>query len=155
MSCSNRLNSMGYRDVLESVLFKIYGFDSVFVQDKASCHTSRSTLTYLDNKKVCMLADWPPQSPDANIIENLWSMLKVKLQKRCPKSQNELWEAIEQEFHSKDDSIIIGLHNSIPRRLQAILDAKGLIINLLYYCNKCLWKCLLLIICIILWHPHP
>jgi len=39
----------------------------------------------------------------------LWSMLKAKVQKRCPKSQNELWEAIEQEFHFIDDSIIIGL----------------------------------------------
>ena len=30
-------------------------------------------------------------------------MLKEKVQKRCPKSQNELWEFIEQEFHSIDD----------------------------------------------------
>jgi len=79
----------------------------------------------LDNKKVYLLADWPPQSLDANIIENLWSMLKAKVQKRCPKSQNELLEPIEQEFHSIYDSIIIDLYNSIPRRLQAILDAKG------------------------------
>jgi len=71
-----------------------------------------------------MLADWPPQSPDANIIENLCSMLKGKVQKRCPKSQNELWKAIEQEFHFIDDSII-GLYNFTQRRLQAILDAKG------------------------------
>jgi len=136
----NRLNSMIYQDVLESGLLKLNGSDSVFVQDKASSHKSRSTLTYLDNKKVYLLADWPPQSQDTNIIENLWSMLKANVQKRCAKSQNELWEAIEQEFHSIDDSIIIGLYNSIPRRLQAILDAKGeqLNINLLYYCNKCL-----------------
>ena len=52
-------------------------------------------------------------------------MLKAKIQKRCPKSQNELCEAIEQEFHSIDDSNIIGLYNSIPRRLQAIMNAKG------------------------------
>jgi len=123
--CLNRLNSIWYQDVLESGLFKLYGSDSVFVQDNTPCHKSRSTLTYLDNKKVCLLADWPSQSPDANIIENLWLMLKAKVQKWCPKSQNELWEAIEQEFHSTDDSIIIGLYNSIPRRLQAILDAKG------------------------------
>jgi len=116
---------MGYHDVLESWLFKLYGSDSVFVQDNAPCHKSRSTLTYYDNKKVCLLADLPPQSPDANIIENLWSMLKAKIQKRCSKSQNELWEPIEQEFHSIDDSIIIDLYNSIRRRLPAILDAKA------------------------------
>ena len=71
MRCPNRLNSMGYQDVLELGLFKLYGSDSVFFQDNAPCHKSRSTLTYLDNKKVYLLADWHPQSPDANIIENL------------------------------------------------------------------------------------
>ena len=32
---------------------------------------------------------------------------------------------IEQEFYSLYDSSIIGLYNSIPKRLQAILDGKG------------------------------
>ena len=57
MRFPNRLNSMGYQDVLESGLFKLYGSDSVFVQDNGLCNKSRSTLTYLDNKKVSLLAD--------------------------------------------------------------------------------------------------
>ena len=72
-----------------------------------------------------MLANWPPQSPDINIIENIWSILKAKVQKRSPKSENELWAAIEQEYYSIDDSVIIDLYASIPRRLQAVLEAKG------------------------------
>jgi len=123
--CPKRLNSMGYVHVLESGLFQVYTPQSVFVQDNAPCHKSRSTLTYLDHKHVCMLADWPPQSPDINIIENIWSILKAKVQKRSPKSENELWAAIEQEYYSIDDSVIIDLYASIPRRLQAVLEAKG------------------------------
>ena len=44
-------------------------------------------------------------------------MLKAKV-------QNELCEAIEQDFHFIDDSIFIGLYNSIPIRLQAIVESK-------------------------------
>ena len=69
-----------------------------------------------------MLADWTPQSPDISIIENIWSILKAKVQKRSPKSENELWAAID---YSIDDSVIIDLYASIPRRLQAVLEAKG------------------------------
>ena len=54
--CSNILNSMEYKDVLESGLFKLYGSDSVFIKDNAPCHKSYSTLIYLDNKKVCFVS---------------------------------------------------------------------------------------------------
>ena len=69
--CTKRLNFIGYQYVSESELFKLCGPQSVFAQDNAPCHKSRSTLTYLDNKQVWLLADWPPRSPNINIIENL------------------------------------------------------------------------------------
>ena len=40
--CPNKLNSMGYQYLLESGLFKLYGSDSVFLQDNALCHKPRS-----------------------------------------------------------------------------------------------------------------
>ena len=37
----------------------------------------------------------------------------------------ELWSAIEEEYKSIDASAIIGLNDSIPRRLKAVLQSKG------------------------------
>ena len=82
-------------------------------------------MKYLDDKQICLLFDWPLQSPDINIIENLWSILKAKVYKRCPKTAEELWSAIEEEYKSIDASAIIGLYDSIPRRLKAVLQNKG------------------------------
>jgi len=123
--CIMRLNSTAYQDVLDAGLFQIYHSDSVFVQDNAPCHKSKSTMKYLEKKNICLLSDWPPQSPDINIIENLWSILKSKVDKRSPKSTSELLKAIEEELYSIPDSVIINLYDSISRRLQSVLNSNG------------------------------
>jgi transposase len=41
------------------------------MQDIASCHTAGATKAFLRRKRVEMI-EWPPYSPDLNLIENLW-----------------------------------------------------------------------------------
>ena len=36
-----------------------------------------------ENDIPCM--NWPPQSPDINIIENIWKTLKNQIKKKCNK----------------------------------------------------------------------
>ena len=62
-------NLVEHEHVLESWLFKLRDLKSVFVQDNAPSHKSRSTLTYLVNKHACLLADWPSQLSDINVIK--------------------------------------------------------------------------------------
>ena len=44
--------------------------------------------------------------------------------KRCPKSEGELWGAIEEEFNSIDESVTVDLHQSIRKKFQASLQSK-------------------------------
>lgn len=52
-------------------------------------HISKSTLSYLDLESICLLSDWPPQSPDLIIIENMSSILKGNVGKRCAKTKDD------------------------------------------------------------------
>ena len=123
--CPERLNSHEYQSILANGLLKIYNPSDIFMQDGAPCHKSKSTVAYLDEMNVCHICDWPAQSPDLNIIENLWAIMKNKLRKRYMNNKEDMWKYIQEEWSSIDNGIITKLYESIPRRLRAVLMNKG------------------------------
>ena len=72
-----------------------------------------------------MLIDWPPQSPDLNIIEHMWCLMK-EVTNRYAKNADELWLAIKEEWDSIPKETVEGLYRSIPKRLKVTLKNKGL-----------------------------
>jgi len=71
VKCPQLLDPAGYQDILKEGFLGIYNKEFIFMQDGAPCHTSKSTMKFLDQHKICLLYDWPPQSPDLNVIENI------------------------------------------------------------------------------------
>ena len=57
-------------------------------RQKVTCHTSR----HLEKQNIRVFRDWPPQSPDLNIIEGLWDVLKRKVSEKKVSSRDQLWE---------------------------------------------------------------
>ena len=70
---------------------------------------------------------WPAQSPDLNPIEHLWGYLKSMLAEYEHPSSGiqELWKRIEEEWEKISVEECQKLIESMPRRIQAVLRAKG------------------------------
>lgn len=100
----------------------------IFQDDNAPIH--RATIVkkwFEDHESDTHHLDWPPQSPDANIIEHVWSYLEKQLRKRetAPINKEELQKAIYEEWLRIPRSFITELYDSLPRRMEAICNNKG------------------------------
>lgn len=73
---------------------------------------------------------WPSQSPDLNPIEHAWHYLKQRLaRKPVPRNAEELaatsMETIKELWADEETAYCRKLIESMPRRCQAVIDAKG------------------------------
>ncbi len=59
-----------YEDILNRYLPSIIGPGNIFMQDNASIHRAYIIRDWFRDHNI-ELIDWPPYSPDLNLIENL------------------------------------------------------------------------------------
>jgi transposase len=60
-----------------------------------------------------------------NPIEHLWAELERRIFNRNPKSKNDLKEIILREWGKIGPEVTKKLVESMPRRIQAVIEAKG------------------------------
>ena len=98
----------------------------LFQQDNARAHVSRYTKRFMAARGVPLLPDWPPYSPDLNIIEVIWAIMKQRVQNQKPETIEELKEAILHVWDELSFETIDCLIASIPRRLEYVRNHSGL-----------------------------
>jgi len=93
-------------------------------QDNDPKHKSKIAKEFLNNK-VPEVMDWPSNSPDLNPIENLWAIVKRKVELRRPKNLSELELFLKEEWENIPNSTLINLVNSMPRRCRDVIEKNG------------------------------
>jgi hypothetical protein len=97
------------------------------VQDGASSHTARGTITEMQNRGLHLLGH-PASSPDLNLAEHPIGKIKYNLmnrRERRPTNERELRAAIEWEWASYPQEKLAHLCEAFPRRLRAVQRANG------------------------------
>ncbi|GFU92347.1 transposable element Tcb1 transposase [Trichonephila clavipes] len=59
----------------------------------------------------------PPQSPDINVIENLWATLEIAVQKHQIRNKAHLKQVLQEEWDKISPDTTKKLVKSVPRRL--------------------------------------
>ena len=126
------LDSDTYIEVLKDYVFSSrdwYGIDPgkfIFQHDNASIHTANIVKNYIKKSKIPIMV-WPANSPDLNLIETIWAYLKDQLGRysQDAKDIDELWERIQDIWNNIPEDLIHKLYESMPRRMQAVMQSKG------------------------------
>jgi hypothetical protein len=101
----------------------------VFQQDHDGTHTAKRVQNMLVGEGVEVLEPWPPHSPDISPIENAWSLVEQHLELANPRTERGLWDAMQAGWAEIGPSTVMRLAMSVPRRLAAVIAAKGGHIN--------------------------
>ena len=78
-----------------------------------------------ENQGQLQLMEWPPQSPDLNIIEAVWNYLDRKKQENQPTTSEELWDVLRDAWNNIPGDFLQKLQDSIPYRIDVVLKEKG------------------------------
>lgn len=123
------LNQSGYLHILNEHAFpsanRLFStYDWILQHDNAPCHKGRVPTKFLKDLNQAVLL-WPPQSPDLNIIENVWAFVKNKRTIDKYRKREGAIAEIEDIWSKLTIELAQTLVRSIPDRLQAVIDAKG------------------------------
>lgn len=121
---NEKFNAKTYQNVIQSRLLPSAlewhpDGSYIFQDDGAPCHRARSVLALKDQLNVPSLDWWPGQSPDLNVIENLWSRVDNLLRERPPTTRNELIGSIIRIWnHVITPDEVHNLVDSMPDELR-------------------------------------
>ena len=125
------MTAAAYQEILEKSLlpakeamFESHGVSWELQQDKASCHTAKSTKEWVSDWGVAVLDTWPTKG-DINPIENLWAILDERLSRRRYTTLAGMKKMLLQEWDLLSQHLIDNLIDSIPDRLRRMTLALG------------------------------
>ncbi|CAF3082370.1 unnamed protein product [Rotaria sp. Silwood2] len=125
------MNSSKYIEILDANLMLVFNLlpasccrRIIFQHDNAKPHVSAKTKAYLKKNRINVLL-WSANSPDINMIENVWSIIDDKLLKYSISSTEQLKNAMIKIWNEISIETIKKLYSSVPDRLEQVIQRKG------------------------------
>ena len=130
MRICNTLNGERY----EALLRELYDSGDLkgqyhLAQDNAPAHRSRRVKDLLQDLSVATF-DWPPMSPDLNVIENVWSFVGGQLANdlipvQARNQEDLLWRKINNIWNNMSADFIRTFVDSMPNRIEEVIRLRG------------------------------
>lgn len=72
-----------------------------------------------------MLNNWPPDSPDLNLIENVWGYVQGRVEAKGCETFDLFCKAVLAELKAVPKSILANLYSSMPKRISKVIKSRG------------------------------
>lgn len=120
-----------YKNGLLPSVIKWFGEDSndwKLLEDNDPKHRSKMSKAFKVDNDIESLP-WPSQSPDCNPIENVWALMKLKINGQPPTSTNNFVARIKKEWKKLSSEFAEKLVSSMENRVKLLIERKGDYIN--------------------------
>lgn len=119
------MTSALYRSILSARLPSREENDWVLQQDNDPKHKAKQTKIWLENNTPDFIDDWPSNSADLNVIENLWAVLERMVNEKEIRTVATLKKRIKKAAAEINDELVNSTILSFHHRLDAVIKAKG------------------------------
>ena len=79
----NYIDMLSKNQIFEDIKKMDIEREVYFQQDGAPAHSAKNTKEFIKSK-INLIEDWPANSPDLSPIENVWGIMKKRLNKKSP-----------------------------------------------------------------------
>ena len=107
---------------LQGIMQTVGFMRAILIEDNASIYTAKVTRAYHAYHGIIRMVQ-PPYSPDLNPIENMWRLLKYRIGKRFPKSDDEAKQFLLEEWDKIETKDFIKYIESMPERCKAVSNS--------------------------------
>ena len=121
---TGNVDRFAYIDLIDTVVAPYLGEDMIFQHDNAPVHKARDVKDFLKEKNINVM-DWPPQSPDLNPIENMWTAVDIHIKEHKPKNLAALEKVAKEAWENLNVEKCQKLIKSMKSRCKAVIRNLG------------------------------